>query len=38
VNDLQASFLALLPLLDRMTFDGPDLVLSAGEQQLRFGR
>jgi heat shock protein HslJ len=38
VNELERSFLGLLPLLDRMAFDGPDLVLSAGDQSVRFFR
>jgi heat shock protein HslJ len=36
VTDFQRSYLGLLPLLDRMAFDGPDLVLYAGEQSVRF--
>jgi heat shock protein HslJ len=36
VRDLQGSFLGLLPVLDRMAFDGPDLLLYAGTQAIRF--
>lgn len=38
VTEFQESFLGLLPLLDGMAFDGQDLVLSAGDQSVRFSR
>ncbi|MET0773297.1 MAG: META domain-containing protein [Candidatus Limnocylindrales bacterium] len=36
VTEFQRSYLGLLPLLDRMAFDGLDLVLFAGDQPVRF--
>ena len=36
VADFQRAFLGVLPFVDRMAFDGPDLLLYAGEVALRF--
>ncbi len=38
VSELERSFLGLLPLLDRMAFEGQDLLLYAGHQSVRFTR
>jgi heat shock protein HslJ len=36
VDDFQRAFLGVLPFVDRMAFDGSDLLLYAGEVALRF--
>ena len=36
VSDFEASFLSLLPFVERMSFDGADLLLWTGEQPMRF--
>ncbi len=36
VSEFQGSFLGLLPMLDRMAFEGPDLLLYTGDQSIRF--